>query len=137
MRAGVPTIVTPVFGDQYDNSFAVQSMGVGIGFEEQLQKIEAIDLSKAIDAVTDDPAMVVRAKEVGERMRNEFGCRAVVDTVENYWREEVTTGRLFSEIKDWKVATKELKSSNEKKTLRSRVALVLVLAIASIAFLIH
>merc|ERR1711892_24133 len=69
LRAGVPTIVTPVFGDQYDNSFFVQKLGVGVGFEEKLQKIDARDLSKAIDAVVNDPAMTTRAKEVGDEMR--------------------------------------------------------------------
>mmetsp|Transcript_17788 Transcript_17788/g.20486 ORF Transcript_17788/g.20486 Transcript_17788/m.20486 type:complete len:549 (+) Transcript_17788:408-2054(+) len=136
LRAGVPTIVTPVFADQYDNSFAVQNLGVGVGFEQQLQKISAKELSKAIDAVTNDPAMATRAKEIGIEMRKECGCRAIVEEVERYWTEEVTTGKLSVDIADWKSATKEMKSGNKRKALHSRVVLVCALAAAILAYLI-
>lgn len=33
LRGGVPTIVTPVFRDQYDFSFVVQKLGIGVGFQ--------------------------------------------------------------------------------------------------------
>lgn len=135
LRAGVPTIVTPVFGDQYDNSFAVQKLGVGFGFEQQLQKISAQDLSKAIDTVTNDRAMALRAKEVGEQVRKECGCKAIIEEVERYWREDVTTGKLLTEIQDWKSATKEMKTRNERKTLQNRVVLGSALAVAIIGFL--
>mmetsp|Transcript_57683 Transcript_57683/g.65464 ORF Transcript_57683/g.65464 Transcript_57683/m.65464 type:complete len:556 (+) Transcript_57683:92-1759(+) len=138
LRSGVPTIVTPVFGDQYDNSYAVQKLGVGIGFEQQLQKIDATDLSKAIVAVVNDPAIATRAKEVGDEIRKECGCRAIVEEVEKYWIEDVTTGRLFADIKDWKLATKKIKSDKESKTLRNRVMVGSVLAVvASIAVLVN
>jgi len=135
LRAGVPTIVTPVFGDQYDNSFAVQSLRVGVGFEQQLQKIDAKDLSKAIDAVSNDQAMVTRAKQLGEEMRKECGCRAIVEEVEKYWIENVTTGRFLADIRGWKSATKEMKSGNERNILRNRVLLGFAWAVAISAFL--
>ena len=135
LRAGVPTIVTPVFVDQYDNSFVVQKLRVGVGFEQQLQKIDAKDLSKAIDAVSNDPAMVMRAKKLGEEMRKECGCRAIVEEVEKYWIEDVTTGRFLADIRDWKSATKEMKSGNERNSLRNRVVLGSAWAVAIIAFL--
>jgi len=134
LRAGVPTIVTPVFGDQYDNSFAVQNLGVGVGFEQQLQKIDVKDLSKAINIVANDPTIAKRAKEVGEKMRNENGCSAIVKEVEKYWIENVTTGRLFVDIKDWKSATKQMKSSNDRKTQRNRILIGSALIVAGIAF---
>jgi len=136
LRAGVPTIITPVFGDQYDNSFAVQNLGVGVGFQQQLQKISANELSKAIDAVTNNPAMAMRAKEVGNELRKECGCTAIVEEVERCWREDVTTGKFITGIMDWKLATKEMKARNERKTVRNRVVLGSALAVAIIAFLI-
>jgi len=136
LRAGVPTIVTPVFGDQYDNSFVVQNLKVGVGFKQQLQKIEAKDLSKAIDAVTNDPAMATRAKEIGVEMRKECGCSAIVEEVERYWTEEVATGKLSADITDWKSATKVMKSDRERKALHSRVVLRSALVAAILAYLI-
>ena len=83
-----------------------------------------------------DPAMAMRAKEVGEQVRKECGCKAIVEEVERYWREDVTTGKLLTGIQDWKSATKEMKSRNERKTLRNRVVLGSALAVAIFAFLI-
>ena len=139
MRAGVPTIVTPVFGDQYDNSFVVQKLGVGFGFDKKLQDIDANDLSKTIDAVLKDPAIGKKAKQVAAKLRNdnENGCKAIVKEVETYWRETVASGKFMTDVQNWKAATKEMKSSNEtKKTLRNRVAVGSALAVAIIAFLV-
>jgi len=136
LRAGVPTIVTPVFADQYDQAFVVQKLGAGFGFDKKLQDIDANDLSKTIDAVLKDPAIVNRAKRVGAKLRNENGCKAIVEEVETYWRETVTSGKFMTDVQNWKAATKELKSSNEKKTLRNRVAVGSALAVAIIAFLV-
>jgi hypothetical protein len=107
LRAGVPTIVTPIFGDQYDNSHVVQNLGVGVGFELQLQKITANDLSDAINAVLNDSSMATRAKEVGGQVRKECGCRAIVEEVEKFWKENVRTGSFSKEINNWKSATQK------------------------------
>lgn len=125
----------------------MQSLGVGIGFEEQLLKIDATSLSKAIDTVTNDPAFAKRAKEVGDQARKECGCQAILEEVERFWTEDVITGKFFEDIKDWKVATKEMKSKNERKALRSRVTrlfqstkhvvFVSALVVASIAFFVN
>merc|ERR1719491_1851825 len=136
LRAGVPTIVTPVFADQYDQAFVVQKLGAGFGFDKKLQDIDANDLSKTIDAVLKDPAIGNRAKQVGAKLRNENGCKAIVEEVETYWRETVTSGTFMTDVQNCKAATKELKSSNEKKTLRNRVAVGSALAVAIIAFLV-
>jgi len=137
LRAGVPTIVTPVFGDQYDNSFVVQKLGVGFGFEHKLQDIDVKDLSNAIDGVLNDPAIAKRAKTVGAQMRdNKWDGRAIAEEVETYWKETITNGKIFDEVRDWKDATAKRKSFYEKRTLRNRVAIGLALAAAIIAFLV-
>merc|ERR1712157_167556 len=123
LRAGVPTIITPMIFDQFDHSFVVQNLGVGVGFKQQLQKINASDLSKAIDSVLNDPAMIKKAKEVGEIVRKESGCRGVVEEVERYWKEDVTSGKFLEENKDWISATNEMRSRIKRETLRTRVVL--------------
>merc|ERR1719469_627437 len=101
LRAGAPTIVTPVFGDQYDNSFIVQKLGVGFGFDQKLQDIDANNLSKTINAVLNDPAIMNRAEKVGAQLRKEHGSRVVVEEVETYWREIVTSGKFMTDVQDW------------------------------------
>ncbi len=137
LRAGVPTIVTPVFLDQFDNAFVVQRLGVGIGFEEQLQKINADILSKAIHTVLNDPAMAQRAKEIGDRVRKERGCEEILKQIEKYWADEVVTKKFDKDVEDWEAATKELKSRNERTILRSRVLIGSSLVMACIAYLLN
>jgi len=136
MRAGVPTIVTPVFGDQYDNSFVVQKLGIGVGFEQKLQKIDANDLSDAIHTVLNDAAMAERAEKLGIQMRNECGCKKIVEEVETYWRETVKSGELLDDIKEWKIDTVERKYSNERKLLQNRYMFCSALVIVITAFFI-
>eukprot|EP00554_Chaetoceros_debilis_P008249 CAMPEP_0194099054 /NCGR_PEP_ID=MMETSP0150-20130528/328_1 /TAXON_ID=122233 /ORGANISM="Chaetoceros debilis, Strain MM31A-1" /LENGTH=544 /DNA_ID=CAMNT_0038785195 /DNA_START=70 /DNA_END=1704 /DNA_ORIENTATION=+ len=137
LRAGVPTIVTPVFGDQYDNSLVVQKLGVGVGFEQKLQKINAGDLAEAINAVVSDPAVAARAKTIGEETRNESGCRAIVEAVEQYWKEDAVSGRFLADIEEWNSATKERKSNNKRKTLHNHILLGSAVAVAIGAFLVR
>lgn len=137
LRAGVPTIVTPVFGDQYDNSLVVQKLGVGVGFEQKLQKINAGDLAEAINAVVSDPAVAARAKTIGEETRNESGCRTIVEAVEQYWKEDAVSGRFLADIEEWNSATKERKSNNKRKTLHNRILLGSAVAVAIGAFLVR
>jgi len=137
LRSGVPTIVTPVFGDQYDNSFVVQKLGVGFGFERKLQDIDVKDLSNAIDVVLNDPTIAKRAKTVGSQLRdNEWDERAIVEEVETYWKETVTSGKFLDEVRDWNEATAERKSYYKKKTLRDRVTIGFALVAAIVAFLV-
>merc|ERR1712157_687614 len=97
--------ITPVFGDQYDNSFVVQKMGVGFGFANKLQNIGAGDLSETITAVLKDPTVTRRAKQVGTQLRgdneNDGGCGAIVKEVETYWRETVASGIFLADVRDW------------------------------------
>ena len=142
LRAGVPTIVTPVFGDQYDNSFVVQKIGVGFGFADKLQSISASDLSKTITDVLNDPNVADRAKQVGAQLRsgsngNDGGCGAIVKEIETYWRENVVSGNLLADIRNWKTTTKERKNINsEKQTLRTLVALAFAVVAAVVAVVV-
>jgi len=135
LRAGVPTIVTPIFGDQYDHSFAVNALGVGIGFEQQLQKISVDNLSKAITTIANDPIITNRAKEVGEIVQSENGSNAIVEQVKKYWAEEVSTKSFYAEITDWKIITKEKKSSNDRRNLFQRVVFTAAIVVAGLSFL--
>lgn len=92
-------------------------VGSLVGFKQQLQKIDVKDLLKAIETIANNPAIAKRANEIGEQMRNKNGCKAIVEEMEKYWAEEVTTRRFLEDINDWKVATKEMKSRKVKKTL--------------------
>ncbi len=84
-RSGVPTIITPVFTDQFDHAYAVNKMGNGMGFSKQFQQISAEDLGNAISKVAQNPEMLRNAKEIQVKVLQENGKKVVVSMIEKYW----------------------------------------------------
>ena len=78
MRSGVPTIITPVFTDQFDNAYLVEQLGVGVGFSKQFQKVSVDELASAIQTVTgkDGSCYCDKAKELSEILLQEGGASA-------------------------------------------------------------
>ncbi|CAJ1343902.1 unnamed protein product [Effrenium voratum] len=50
LAAGIPSVVTPIFADQFDNANAVTRLGAGVGFTKPLQQVTADSLARAIAA---------------------------------------------------------------------------------------
>merc|ERR1712038_1618621 len=74
LRSGVPTIITPVFTDQFDHAYFVNKMGNGIGFSKQLQKITADELAKAIQSI----------------VLQENGQKALLSMIEAHWNDIIS-----------------------------------------------
>jgi len=84
LRAGVPTIITPIFLDQFDHSYVVEKLGVGFGFSQQLQQVTAESLGEAIKSVVNDDDIALRSKEVASKIckgNGTFEARAEIDKV--------------------------------------------------------
>jgi UDP:flavonoid glycosyltransferase YjiC (YdhE family) len=94
LRAGVPTIITPVFVDQFDFSFLVRQLGVGVGFKKQLQKISPGELGDAITEVLSNNEMADRAAELASKLQKEKGAESAADHIESFWEEYCVTGRF-------------------------------------------
>ena len=140
MRAGVPTIVTPVFGDQYDNAFVVQKLGVGFGFGDKLQNITAHTLAKTIDSVRKDPDIAQKAQAVASQLRSSSsesgGCEAIVKEIESYWSNTVISGDFLEDVHEWKLATQEKKARSKKTKLRNRVVLASAMIVGILAYVL-
>jgi len=95
LRAGVPTVITPVFVDQFDHSYLVRQLQVGVGFKQQLHKITWQQLAEAIRKVVSDPAMADRSARLGERLRAEDGASNAVQEIERFWEEYCVTGEFY------------------------------------------
>ena len=65
LRAGLPTIVKPFFGDQYFFGSRVEDLGVGIF----LRKLNASVFSRALWEASHSERMIVKAKVLGEAIR--------------------------------------------------------------------
>ncbi|KAK8054318.1 Sterol 3-beta-glucosyltransferase [Apiospora saccharicola] len=69
LRAGVPTIVRPFFGDQFFYGLRVEHLGVGIC----MKKWGAISFAKALWKATHDDRMISKAKVLGQAIQQENG----------------------------------------------------------------
>lgn len=65
LRAGIPTIIRPFFGDQFFFGSRVEDLGVGIC----LKKWGAISFARALWEATHSQRMIVKARVLGEQIR--------------------------------------------------------------------
>lgn len=65
LRAGLPTIIKPFFGDQFFSGSRVEDLGVGI----YLRKLNVSVFSRALWEAVHSERMIVKAKVLGEQIR--------------------------------------------------------------------
>lgn len=80
LRAGIPTLIKPWFGDQYFWAARVQKLGVGL----RVPSLHVNDLVAALKRATSDSSMKERAALVKERIREENGVHTAVYTIYSY-----------------------------------------------------
>lgn len=77
LRAGLPTIIKPFFGDQFFYASRVETIGVGIS----LKKLNAKSLAKALVTATSDAKMIEKAQKTRLKIEQENGVMAAVETI--------------------------------------------------------
>jgi sterol 3beta-glucosyltransferase len=80
LRAGVPSIVIPFFGDQPFWGRRVADLGVGTAPIPR-QQLNVEKLAQAIDRAVTDPVMRQRATELGAKIQAEDGIGNVIAIV--------------------------------------------------------
>jgi len=71
LRAGVPTIIKPFFGDQYFWADRVVDMGVGLS----IRKLSVNKLASKLKRIVSDKKMQEKARIIGEKIRSEDGVQ--------------------------------------------------------------
>ncbi|KAG0249174.1 Sterol 3-beta-glucosyltransferase, partial [Actinomortierella ambigua] len=74
LRAGVPTVIKPFFGDQYFWAQRVEEAGVGVWCHD----LTVRKLAAALTTITTDEKMFKRAQMMGEKIRSEDGVGKAV-----------------------------------------------------------
>ncbi|KAL2132336.1 hypothetical protein VTI74DRAFT_3940 [Chaetomium olivicolor] len=77
LRAGIPTIIRPWFGDQFFFGSRVEDLGVGIC----LKKWGANSFARALWEATHSERMIVKARVLGEQIRKENGVECAVQCI--------------------------------------------------------
>ncbi len=87
LRAGVPSVIVPFFGDQPFWGWRVSELGVGPSPISR-KKLTAESLARAINIAVNDESMKMRAEKLGETIRAERG----VETAVKILCEHLTSG---------------------------------------------
>ncbi|KAF2819680.1 sterol 3-beta-glucosyltransferase [Ophiobolus disseminans] len=77
LRAGIPTIIKPFFGDQYFFAGRVEDLGVGI----YLKKVNTSVFSRALWEATNSQRMIIKAKVLGQKIRKDNGTQVAIQTI--------------------------------------------------------
>ncbi|KAI4229645.1 MAG: hypothetical protein L6R36_000692 [Xanthoria steineri] len=77
LRAGVPTIVKPFFGDQFFFGSRIEDLGVGI----HMKKLNVSVFSRALWEATHSERMIIKAKVLGEQIRKETGVNNAIQAI--------------------------------------------------------
>ncbi|KZT52776.1 glycosyltransferase family 1 protein [Calocera cornea HHB12733] len=80
LRAGIPTIIKPFFGDQFFWADRVEALGIG----SSVRKLTVDNLTDALRSATTDERQISRAKLVGQKIRSEHG---VANAIEALYRD--------------------------------------------------
>ncbi|VEU35475.1 unnamed protein product [Pseudo-nitzschia multistriata] len=83
IRSGRPTVITPVMGDQFDFAAGVNEVGCGIGLRK-MSSVRGNTLGDAIKRCLEEESIIARAKETGEKLRNEDGCETFCNVFEEW-----------------------------------------------------
>ena len=81
LRAGVPTIITPLYSDQFFWGQRIAALGVGPPPIPQ-RHLTAERLAATIRLATSDQAMQERARAIGQKLREEDGVAKAVRIIE-------------------------------------------------------
>ncbi|KUJ14792.1 sterol 3-beta-glucosyltransferase [Mollisia scopiformis] len=108
LRAGIPTIIKPFFGDQYFSGSRVEDLGVGIF----LRKLNISSFARALWESCNSQRMIIKAKVLGETIRKEHG----VDTAIQCIYRDLEYAKSLIKRRDGKTADDTLEDSEESWT---------------------
>ncbi|KAL8711105.1 MAG: hypothetical protein Q9220_004486 [cf. Caloplaca sp. 1 TL-2023] len=77
LRASLPTIVKPFFGDQFFFGSRLEDLGVGIC----MKKLNVSLFSRALWEATHSERMIIKAKVLGEQIRKENGVATAIQAI--------------------------------------------------------
>ncbi|WWD02326.1 hypothetical protein V865_000365 [Kwoniella europaea PYCC6329] len=77
LRAGIPTLIKPWFGDQFFWSVRVTKLGVGL----KVPSLRSDDIANALIKATTDVVMIEKAARIGEKIRSESGVDQALQAI--------------------------------------------------------
>lgn len=97
LRAKRPSVITPIYGDQFDFSKEVNLKRIGCGFSQKLGDVTVDELYEAVLAAE---KMTQRCLEVGTVLEKDVKLDGCVHTIWEFVKTEVRTGSWRRRLKD-------------------------------------
>jgi sterol 3beta-glucosyltransferase len=127
LRAGIPTIIKPFFGDQFFWANRVEALGIGAG----VRKLTVEALTEALVNAATDVKQIERAKLVGEQIRSVRLSELVpwkrLDADDLYTRKMVSPARFRLCIAIWSTLARSSSAGQTMNWLRARTRLSVIL----------
>jgi len=101
LAAGIPSVITPIFGDQFANAETLEALDAGAAFELPLQELSSSQLAQAVQVAE---ASAMQADACGRRLRAEDGVRIAAAVIDRFLRAEVQSGRWADQLRHAKIA---------------------------------
>lgn len=80
LRAGIPTLIRPWFGDQFFWASRVQKLGAGL----RVNSLHSTEVANALKKATSNRIMKEKAANVGQGIRSEDGVRTAISQIYTY-----------------------------------------------------
>jgi sterol 3beta-glucosyltransferase len=116
LRAGLPTVIKPFFGDQYFFGSRVEDLGVGIC----LKKVNVSVFSRALWEATHSERMIVKARILGEQIRK-VSCvplYLITSKLANFDRRKTASAMLSKpSIETWTTRRRSLRLAMQRPTM--------------------
>ena len=90
--SGRPTVIVPIFMDQFDHAKCMNEKEVGVGLK-QMAKVTPEELAKAIQKCIQTPSIQENAKRLAEKLAKEDGPGSLVEIIKDYMESHIKTGR--------------------------------------------
>lgn len=82
LRAGIPTLIVPFAFDQPDNAAHAERLGTSRTLPRGKYKRD--NVVRELDKLLNIPQYALKAKSVGEQLRNEHGAARACDAIEKF-----------------------------------------------------
>jgi len=94
--SGIPTVIVPIFLDQFYHSDLVNAKGFGVGLKA-MKDVKADELADAINQCINSADIKQKAAEVAAQMSKEKARTDLVEIIDRFLVDYVDTGRFLEE----------------------------------------
>lgn len=103
LRAGVPAVITPIFGDQFNNACNVNRLRVGVGLEKPLPELTVENITAAIRSAW---GMAQTTTAVASQIHDQHGLEEATNAIQEFLLLHLRSGLWDLNLRDLEAPAK-------------------------------